>query len=81
VAQLIVHNLEDEVILQLKLRAAQHGRSTEAEHRAILLAVLGLAEAKSHTDFKAALLTMPDVGTDKDFQREPDMGRDLELFA
>jgi plasmid stability protein len=35
-AQLIVRNLEPELIYRLKLRAAQHGRSMEAEHREIL---------------------------------------------
>ena len=35
-AQLIVRNLESELIHRLKLRAAQHGRSMEAEHREIL---------------------------------------------
>jgi plasmid stability protein len=37
-----VRNLEDELILRLKRRAARHGRSTEAEHREILrLALAG----------------------------------------
>jgi plasmid stability protein len=31
-----VRNLDDELIAQLKRRAARHGRSTEAEHREIL---------------------------------------------
>lgn len=31
-----VRNLEDELIAKLKLRAARHGRSAEAEHREIL---------------------------------------------
>jgi plasmid stability protein len=34
--QLLVRDLDDEVIARLKKRAAAHGRSTEAEHRAIL---------------------------------------------
>lgn len=33
---LLVRNLDDELILKLKRRAARHGRSTEAEHREIL---------------------------------------------
>jgi plasmid stability protein len=37
-----VRNLEDDLILRLKRRAARHGRSTEAEHREILrLALAG----------------------------------------
>jgi len=31
-----VRNLDDELIVRLKRRAARHGRSTEAEHREIL---------------------------------------------
>ncbi|MGD9921340.1 MAG: hypothetical protein AB7V13_07810 [Pseudorhodoplanes sp.] len=35
-ASLHVRNVPDEIVRQLKLRAARHGRSTEAEHREIL---------------------------------------------
>ena len=38
---LIVRNLDEELVRRLKLRAARHGRSAEAEHRAILEQVLG----------------------------------------
>ncbi|QEL24763.1 hypothetical protein FQV39_20865 [Bosea sp. F3-2] len=31
-----VRNLEDDLIAKLKMRAARHGRSAEAEHREIL---------------------------------------------
>jgi len=31
-----VRNLDDDLIAKLKLRAARHGRSAEAEHREIL---------------------------------------------
>lgn len=31
-----VRNLDDELIARLKMRAARHGRSAEAEHREIL---------------------------------------------
>jgi len=40
-AQLTVRRIDPEVVRRLKLRAAQHGRSAEAEHRAILERVLG----------------------------------------
>lgn len=40
-AQLTVRNLERELVRRLKIRAAEHNRSAEAEHRAILEAVLG----------------------------------------
>ncbi|HYZ21372.1 MAG TPA: hypothetical protein VE690_04370, partial [Rhodopila sp.] len=38
--QLLVRDLDDEVIRRLKKRAAANGRSTEAEHRAILEAAV-----------------------------------------
>jgi antitoxin FitA len=40
VGQLLVRNLDDRVIRSLKQRAISHGRSVEAEHRAILESVL-----------------------------------------
>jgi antitoxin FitA len=38
--RLTVRNVDDEIIRRLKLRAAEHGRSAEAEHREILKQVL-----------------------------------------
>lgn len=38
--QLLVRDLDDDVIRRIKQRAAAHGRSTEAEHRAILEAAV-----------------------------------------
>jgi antitoxin FitA len=43
VGQLTVRKVDDEVIRRLKIRAARHGRSAEAEHREILKQAL-LAE-------------------------------------
>jgi plasmid stability protein len=40
-AQLTVRKVDPEIVRRLKLRAAQHGRSAEAEHRAILERLLG----------------------------------------
>jgi plasmid stability protein len=34
--QLTVRKVDDEIIRRLKIRAAEHGRSAEAEHREIL---------------------------------------------
>ena len=76
-AQLIVRNLEDEIVHQLKLRAAQHGRSAEAEHREILRGAL--IAALTGESLKEMLLAMPSVGTDADFARPEDIGRELEL--
>jgi antitoxin FitA len=77
VAQLIVRNLDPEIIHRLKLRAAQHGRSMEAEHREILRQAL--LPPESPVTLKALLLTMPPVGDDADFARLPDLGREVEL--
>ena len=41
VATLLVRKLEPELVERLKRRALAHGRSAEAEHRAILRAALG----------------------------------------
>jgi antitoxin FitA len=63
--QLIVRNLEDDIIQALRRRAAQHGRSAEAEHRAILRE--SLAKEVSRGSFKSFLASMPAVGDDADF--------------
>ena len=76
--QLILRNLEDEVVRELKIRAARHGRSAEAEHREILREVL-LPEKGRRRPLKDLLLAIPPVGDDSDFERLPDGGRDVEL--
>jgi plasmid stability protein len=40
VATLTVRNLDEGLVKRLRVRAAEHGRSAEAEHREILRAVL-----------------------------------------
>jgi plasmid stability protein len=76
-SQLIVRNLEEEVIRELKLRAARHGRSAEAEHREILREAL--LPARARKSLKELLLFMPTAGEDADFERSPDSGRDVEF--
>jgi plasmid stability protein len=44
-ATLTVRNLDDDVVRRLRIRAAEHGRSAEAEHREILRLVLIADEA------------------------------------
>ena len=39
-ATLTVRNLDEDVVRRLRIRAAEHGRSAEAEHREILRATL-----------------------------------------
>jgi antitoxin FitA len=40
VATLLVRRLDEDLVRRLKVRASAHGRSAEAEHRAILEAAL-----------------------------------------
>ena len=73
--QLIVRNIEAEIVLALKRRAARHGRSAEAEHRDILREVLG--REGERPSFKAFLRSMPDVGKDEDFVVARDLPREV----
>jgi plasmid stability protein len=50
-----VRNLEDDLIVRLKCRAARHGRSAEAEHREILRAALASENTTSFEDLAAQL--------------------------
>jgi plasmid stability protein len=65
-ADLLVRGLEEDVVRALKARAAAHGRSAEAEHRDILQRVLTRPRRRSLAE---VLASMPDVGTDADFER------------
>ena len=76
-AQLIVRNLEEAVVQALKLRAAQRGRSAEAEHRELLRQAL--LPTKGKRPLKDLLRSMPHVGEDADFERTEDRGREVEL--
>jgi plasmid stability protein len=76
-SQLIVRGLDPATVSALKRRAARHGRSAEAEHRAILREAL--AHEESRPRFKDLLRAMPHVGDDADFARARDLPRDIEL--
>ena len=76
--QLIVRQIEEKVVRKLKEQAGAHGVSMEAEHRRILREAL-LGKATRKLSFKDALLAMPDVGEDKDFERVPQIQRPVEL--
>ena len=76
-AQLLVRDIEGEVVKELKVRAARHGRSAEEEHRQILREAL--RPEGSTMSLKTLLLEMPDVGEDADFERPEDHGRAVEL--
>jgi len=68
-ADLVVRNLDRSLVEALKKRALRHGRSAEAEHRAILESALARTRRKS---FAQALAAIPDVGSDEDFARRQD---------
>jgi antitoxin FitA len=66
-AQLLVRNLPEDLVIALKRRAAKHYRSAEQEHREILQAAL---QSPSRPSLAEVLAAMPDVGKDEDFIRE-----------
>jgi len=81
--QLVVRDLDPEVIRRLKTRAAAHGRSAEAEHRAILEAELRPEVAQwwaEVTAFREKLAAkygvMPDSTEIIRHDRDTDHGRD-----
>ena len=65
-ANLLVRDVDESLVKALKQRAGKHGRSAEAEHRAILAAALARTRRRS---FAQVLASMPDVGVDEDFSR------------
>jgi antitoxin FitA len=65
-ANLLVRDVDESLVLTLKKRAGQHGHSAEAEHRAILERALAAPKKRS---FAQVLASMPDVGLDADFER------------
>jgi plasmid stability protein len=75
-SQLIVRNVDPSIVSALKLRAARHGRSAEAEHRELLREALLKQKSRS---LKAHLLAMPDVGEDSDFERPRGPARRVKL--
>jgi plasmid stability protein len=77
-ANLIVRNLDPDIVAALKRRATQHGRSAEAEHRALLEDVLLQPRRRS---FAEALRAMPNVGRDEDFARVDERGRHSRVFG
>ena len=61
-----VGNVDDAVVNALAARAERQGRTVEAEHLELLKAALLQPQPKSLVD---ALLSIPDVGRDQDFER------------
>ncbi|HED12551.1 MAG TPA: DNA-binding protein [Gammaproteobacteria bacterium] len=77
-ASLVVRNLDKNIVVALKQRAVRHGRSAEAEHRALLEEVLLRPKGKS---FAEALAAMPNIGRDEDFARLEDKVGNEHVFS
>lgn len=77
-AQLTVRELDDELIRALKIRAAERGRSAEAEVRAILKEAL--TPRSGQRTFVDHLLAIPiDPSDDDPFPRIEGSARDVDL--
>ena len=76
-AQLIVRSLDPDLVAELRRRAAENGRSMEAEHRELLR--LALKPGRKRTPLKDLLLRMPAVGEDSDFARDRRKARPVRL--
>ena len=74
---LLVRGVDDDLVQALKKRAGAHGRSQEAELRAILSAALLSPPRRNLAELLAA---MPDVGKDADFQRQDDQAAAADVF-
>jgi plasmid stability protein len=74
---LLVRGVDDDLVQALKKRAGAHGRSQEAELRAILVAALLSPPRRNLAELLAA---MPDVGVDVDFQRQDDQAAAADVF-
>ena len=76
-ANLLVRGVDDDIVQALKQRAGAHGRSAEAEHRAILAAALLTPPRRSLAEL---LRAMPQVGLDTDFGRTADHAEATDVF-
>lgn len=76
-AQLLVGNIVEELVEELKIKAAWNGRSAEAGHQEILHRSC-VSELPSPS-FEDILREMPDMGADEDFERSSDLGRVIPL--
>ena len=74
---LLVRGVDDDLVQALKKRAGAHGRSQEAELRAILAAALLSPPRRNLAQLLAA---MPEVGLDADFQRQDDQAAVADVF-
>lgn len=75
--QLLVRRIEDRVVAALRARAARNGRSIEAEHRELLREAL--LSRRRRRSLKEHLLSIPQVGEDRDFTRLRELPRTVKL--
>lgn len=75
--QLTIRGLGDQVVRDLRVQAASHGRSMEAEVRVILTDAV--ANRRVEHSLKDVLLAMPNLGEDADFARTPSAMRPVDL--
>ena len=74
---LLARGVDEELVRALKERAGAHGRSAEAEHRAILAEALARPRRRT---FAEVLASMPAVGVDADFERVDSAERAPHVF-
>ncbi len=67
-SNLIVRNIDEKIVRELKSRAGAEGISAEAFHRKLLESALLKPKKKSFVD---VLKSIPAVGEDSDFNRLP----------
>jgi len=67
-SNLIVRNIDNDIVKELKSRAGAAGVSAEAFHRKLLESALLKPKKKSLVD---VLKSIPSVGEDSDFERLP----------
>lgn len=65
-ADLLVSGVDEAIVRALEERAGEHGRTAEAEHRAVLTSALARPPTRS---FAEVLASVPEVGVDTDFER------------
>ena len=74
---LLVRGVDEAVVKALKERAGEHGRSAEAEHRAILASALSRPRKRT---FAEILTSIPNVGVDDDFERVTSPNKPPHVF-
>ena len=74
---MLVRGVDDDLVQALKKRAGAHGRSQEAELRAILAAALLSPPRRNLAELLAAI---PEVGVDADFRRLDDQRAAADVF-